>query len=189
MSNALNCFTSLHGTDCPIQQPSPFRSSYYSEKLNSAALRYEIGVSIGSSRLVSVSGPCKAGDFPDISIFRQTIQPNLLSSERAITDVGTRTTIVFNVQYNLYVQKHFHRRVRGRHEIVNSYFKKFTGLSVKFRHDLIFDSTSFMSSQELFKICFNMTKPYLMCNKNIIQYFSLAIFPVLNFVANYYVRE
>lgn len=92
----LECYVSVKGTDCPIQELTRFRFSFYSEKLNGPGLRYEVGVSISPSRIVSVSGPFKLGEINDFSGFRETIKPHLQCGERVVTDCGYPDENVFN---------------------------------------------------------------------------------------------
>lgn len=54
-------YASVDGTDCLIEKPSPHSSVWYSHKLNTSALQYEIGVSIEKARIVTVNRPCPAG--------------------------------------------------------------------------------------------------------------------------------
>lgn len=69
MGAALESYVSVDGTDCPIHEPTPFGSSFYSEKVNGPGLRHEVGVSVSSSRIVSVSGHFKPGEMNDLSVF------------------------------------------------------------------------------------------------------------------------
>ncbi len=68
------CYCSVDGTDCPINEPSPYSSTWYSHKLNSAGLRYDIAVSTRKARIVSVSGPCPASSHSDPKILRTGIK-------------------------------------------------------------------------------------------------------------------
>jgi hypothetical protein len=54
---------------CPIEEPSPFDKGFYSHKINHAALKYEIGLSLTESRIVYLSGGVPAG-MPDITLAR-----------------------------------------------------------------------------------------------------------------------
>ena len=49
-----DCFCSVDGTDCPVNEPTPYSSGWYSHKINAAGLRYEIAVSIERAKIVSV---------------------------------------------------------------------------------------------------------------------------------------
>ena len=59
---------SIDGTDCRIQEPTPFDPLWYSHKFNGPGVRYEVGICIQTGWIVWVHGPFPAGDFPDIKI-------------------------------------------------------------------------------------------------------------------------
>ena len=61
----------VDGTDFCIQPPNDGqpRSSWYSHKFKKPAVRYEVGISIQSGDIVWLSGPWRAGRYPDITIF------------------------------------------------------------------------------------------------------------------------
>lgn len=62
----------VDGTDCPIQEPFPWRDGvnckFFSHKFNGAGLKYEIGVSIKSGDIVWYNGPFPAG-MNDLQVF------------------------------------------------------------------------------------------------------------------------
>ena len=68
VQNARNkCFVSVDGTDLPIQEPCrPIDKSYYSHKINQAAVRYEVAVGISNGYIVWVNGPFPAGEYSDL---------------------------------------------------------------------------------------------------------------------------
>ena len=81
--------TTTDGTDCWIQEPSPFSRSWYSHKLNKAGLRYELSVAVGCSRIVWVHGPFRAGSWTDVKIFRKGLRQVLqYFGEMTIADGG-----------------------------------------------------------------------------------------------------
>ena len=83
--------TSTDGTDVPICEPSPFSRSWWSHKLNGPALRYELCVAIGSSKIVWVHGPFRAGRWPDTKIFKMGLRQLLhLFGKKTIADAGYR---------------------------------------------------------------------------------------------------
>lgn len=159
MAKALKCYASVDGTDCPIQKPSPFSSSFYSHKLNGAGLRYEMCVSNSSSRIFAVSGPYKAGDFPDLAIFKRTIKPQMEKNELVVADSGYPDDNCLQPLIQRSCFKRFHRRARGRHENLNSYFKKFRVLSTPFRHRLSFHGTCFHSIARITQIMLQTDQP------------------------------
>lgn len=87
--NYLGCKLSVDCTDCPINEPFPFDTKWYSHKFKSSGLRYEIALRIASGNINWVSGPFPAG-VPDINIFRKDLANNLIYPERVIADKGYR---------------------------------------------------------------------------------------------------
>ena len=80
---------STDGTDCLICEPTPFCRSWYSHKLNKAALRYEISVAVGCLKVVWVHGPFRAGSWTDIKIFKKGLRQMLhLFGEMTIANGG-----------------------------------------------------------------------------------------------------
>lgn len=130
----------MDGTDCPIQEPSPFNKDWYSHKFKGPGLRYEIGLSL-SGRIVWVNGPFKCGAFPDLKIFKLDMLQALFPHEKVIADSGykhTKCVIPGDVFSCLASDGEFptvHKRVRARHESVNERLKNFNVLDYKFRHD------------------------------------------------------
>lgn len=61
---------SLDGTDCPIQEQSPFNKKWYSHKLNWAGIRYEVVLCIRTGRIVWVAGGVPCGEWPDLKLAR-----------------------------------------------------------------------------------------------------------------------
>ena len=57
----MGAFVTVDDTDFPINEPSPFSSTYFSHKINGPALRYEVAVSVGPANIVWAHGPFKAG--------------------------------------------------------------------------------------------------------------------------------
>jgi hypothetical protein len=140
MENRRNkCFVSVDGTDVPIHEPArPVDRSYFSHKLNRAALRYELAVGIGSGYIVWVHGPFPAGEWSDINIARRSLVHFLDDDEFYIADGGYRD----GNQYSMTPGGRSSYRdrqmgvVRSRHETINSRLKGWKVLSVMFRHKL-----------------------------------------------------
>jgi hypothetical protein len=135
------CF-SLDGTDCWIQEPHPFNKDYFSHKFKHAGLRYEIGLALGTCKIVWVGGGVPCGANPDITIAQSSkgVVDSLLLGERAIADKGYNDqNIHFLTPFNRVqneAQKTFnikHKKIMARHEKVNKRIKQFDILN-RFRH-------------------------------------------------------
>ncbi len=87
-----------------------------------------------------INGPFPCGKWPDIKIFKSSLQSFLEDGERVEADKGYRgdpwhvkcPSNFGNPPENLEMQA----RVRSRHETVNSRFKNFAILSEQYRHDI-----------------------------------------------------
>ena len=137
----------MDGTDCPIQEPTKFDSSFYSHKIKAAALRYEVGVAIQTGDIVWVNGPFKCGAFPDLKIFRSKLKYRLDPGEFVEADNGYRGEPLCVRVASCFVSKTDKRakaKARARHETVNRHFKKLGVLSKVFQHKKL----------EKHKICF-----------------------------------
>lgn len=126
-------FVSVDGTDCRIQEPSPFSSDWYSHKFNGPGLRYEVAVSISSGLMCWVNGPYPAGLYPDIKIFNEQLKEKLGENEKVLADGGYRGP---KCRYSYSNQNELlSGAIRARHEKVNRRMKQFRILSTTFRHE------------------------------------------------------
>lgn len=131
-----NSFATVDGTDCPIQEPQVFEPKWYSHKINRAGVRYEIGVSVRSKKIVWVYGPFACGSNPDLLIFRSKMKGSMKPGETVIADSGYKDEkCVTPDGVNSRIGK-LHSTLRARHERLNQCFKMYKVLSIRFRHDL-----------------------------------------------------
>ena len=126
---------SIDGTDCEINEPSPWDSKWYSHKFHGAGLRYEIGVCIVTGHIVWVGGGDPAGT-PDITIAREGILNLLDDDETLIADGGYKGEEKIWCKGHCKFLSRMESVVRARHETVNTRLKFFAVLKQKFRHDL-----------------------------------------------------
>lgn len=80
----------MDGTDCPIQEPSPFSRDWWSFKLNGPGLRYEIGLCIRTGKIVWVFGGVACGTNPDLKLARIKYTEAVILGELTIADKGYR---------------------------------------------------------------------------------------------------
>ena len=133
-----NELVSVDTTDCPFQQiliPHPtipgkkiVNKALFSWKLNGPGLRYEIAVALRSSAIVHVNGPFCPGDWNDLEIFRHTLKHKLEPGERVAADaiyggeapryVSCPNSIMFREE-----DEARHKRIEGRHELMNKHLK------------------------------------------------------------------
>lgn len=149
---------SVDGTDCIIQEPHPFSSSWYSHKFHGPGLRYEIGLSISTGRIVWVNGPYKCGNFPDNKIFIDNMKNNLLPNEYVVADRGYTDNKCIGPDVS---PCHFdvHRRTRARHETVNERLKNFNVVHHVFRHDLSKHADCFHAVAQITAIMIDTINP------------------------------
>lgn len=78
-------YVSIDSTDCSIEEPRPFSSSWYSLKLHGSGLSYEIGICIESGEMVWDNSPFQCGQQNDLQIFHHFLNEKL-SNERVMAD-------------------------------------------------------------------------------------------------------
>ena len=66
-------FLSLDGVDFDSNEPMPFNKRWFSRKLKTAGIRYDLGLSIRSSDIVWVSRGFPCREWPDVKIAREGI--------------------------------------------------------------------------------------------------------------------
>jgi hypothetical protein len=141
----------VDGVDCACQEPYPFDEGIFSKKLNGPGYKYEIGICIRTGAIVWVNGPFKAGRH-DVTIFVEDGLKDALADDEAVeVDAGYQGDDQLknpNISQSRKdrIQK---SKVRARHEIVNSWLKKFAVLNDVFRHKSM-ENTGFVSRPVLF---------------------------------------
>jgi hypothetical protein len=133
---------SVDGVHCKVNEPThPIYSKnpkYYSHKSNSAALGYELGVSVFDNKLVWMKGPAKASKH-DITVYRSELKNKIPAGKRVIGDNGYRgepNTISAPNSHDAQELRRFKSRARARHESFNARIKNFKCLSERFRHGI-----------------------------------------------------
>ena len=139
-------FISTDGTDCPIQEPTPFDRRWWSVKFNGPGVRYEVAVALRKSSIVHINGPYACGANPDKKIFGYKLKHKLdLAGERTFVDkgyIGLEDTCTFIDKQGLVNGRNSPRMrktvvaIQARHESVFKRMKQFRVLKTKFRHDL-----------------------------------------------------
>ena len=148
--NETSCVMTVDGTDCRIQEPSPFNSMWYSHKFRGPGLRYEIGVSISKGHIVWVNGPYPCGSYPDVKIFRDGLKKELLPGEVVLADRGysdERCVLVAPGK-----DSRTSSLLRARHESLNCRIKSFKATSDVFRHSLSKHSSVFHAVSNICQI-------------------------------------
>ena len=128
-------WVTVDGTDCLIQEPTPFSSVWWSHKSNSAAVRYELAISVRSGRVVWANGPFPAGIYSDSRIFKNGLKQHLGKFEFVITDAGYFDTRCIVPPPQSHPMAHIYSVLRSRHETANGRLKRFDVLRNKFRHN------------------------------------------------------
>lgn len=140
----------VDGTHAPIGEPRPFSTEWSSHKFGgSAAVNYEIGLSIHRSQLVWVFGPIRPGKYNDIATFRLKLKGEMETKcpgKRAIGDRGYRGEpglISIRNEFDSPEVAEFKDRALSRHETFNRKLKYFGFLVKNWRHDLPFHKDCF----------------------------------------------
>lgn len=133
---------SVDGTDFRIREPYPFDKKWYSHKFKGPGLRYELGVSVSTGRIVWAHGPFPCGSFSDLTIFKIAMKKALEHDEFVIADGGYRDEKCLKRGSTDELSRKF-SVIRARHETVNRRLKQFSVLSSRFRHPLSRHSVCF----------------------------------------------
>jgi DDE superfamily endonuclease len=131
----------VDGVHCRVQEPlHPTKSkdpSYYSHKFKTAALDYELGISVFDNALVWMNGPFK-GSRHDITVFRRAgLKQQIPEGHRIIGDTGyLGESLVISTPnaHDPAALRKFKSRARARHESFNGRLKNFKCLDERFRH-------------------------------------------------------
>ena len=119
----------MDGTDFRIQEPSPFSTSWYSQKFRGAGLRYEVGIAIQTSDIVCTNSPIWPGIWNDLQIFRYELRDIISPGERVEADDGYQGDSKVDLPYDFVArdprQRGREARVWSRHETCNQRFKHF----------------------------------------------------------------
>lgn len=132
------CFVSLDATDCPIQEPSPFSTKWYSHKLEGAGLKYEVGLCIRTGEIVWVYGGVPCGKFPDLKLARERYIHEVSVGEKTIADKGYRDNEYFihpKIPNTTVENARLQKQIMARHETLNGRLKSFAILTQPYRHD------------------------------------------------------
>jgi len=132
----------IDGVDCFITKQGNYPKAFYSHKKKTSALRYELATATNDTGLLChIAGPFPAGDWPDISIFRQHLKGKLEDRERVNADDGyggDDPAAVVSTRGVRFMEdpkiKKLRGRLRQRHETFNGRIKRFKILSGTFHH-------------------------------------------------------
>lgn len=127
-----SCYMSIDVTDIPIHEPRPFSTEWFSYKINHAALRYEIGLSVSDAEILWANG----GENTDLMFFRDCLKCLLGRDEKVITDNIYRDLDCGRKRLFIGEDSRVVKRILCRHEILNSRLKQFAVLRTPFRHKI-----------------------------------------------------
>jgi len=156
---------SVDSTDCPITKQGECDKAFWSYKIRTSGLRYEVAVCILTGDIVWINGPFPAGDWNDITIFRQALIHFLEAWERVEADAGylgedpENTYTPTGVRYmEPKIVSRVRGRVRHRQEAVNDRLKLFKVLGETFCHDMSLHSGCFRAVAVLTQLSFHHGK-------------------------------
>ena len=139
-SNDSECLVSVDGTDFRVQETYTLDPRLFSHKFKGAGLRYEVGICIQTGYIVWISGSFRAGEYPDISIFRRPggMKDSLLPGEKVEADNGYQgeplSVSTPDDCQNSAMKYLAKANARARHECINGALKNFKALKTQFRH-------------------------------------------------------
>lgn len=139
----------MDGTDCQIEEPTPFSARWYSHKFNAAGLRYEIALRLVNPIITWVNGPYPCGDWPDLRIAKDIYVQMMEPYEKTLADDTYRDGLYFIHPHGNPESIQKQKQFMARHETVNGRLKSFRVLSTIFRHDLTLHSACFYAVANL----------------------------------------
>jgi hypothetical protein len=131
--------------DCPIEEPYPFDTHIFSEKLNGPGYKYEVAVCIATCDIVWINGPFKAGRH-DVTIFTEDgLKDALCDDEGVEVDRGYQGDDKLK---NPNISQSRKDRIEkstvcSRHENVNGRLKQFSILKDVFCHPILCHKSAF----------------------------------------------
>ena len=152
--NGSHCLVSVDGTDFAILEPYPFDPKWFSHKINSAGLRYEIAICIQTGEPVWINGPFPCGDWPDLRIARNALVDALDAGEYYLADGGYKDGNQYSVTpTGLHNFDDRQKAVmRARHESLNKCYKDWGALSQVYRHDRVSHSKVFRAVANIVQV-------------------------------------
>ena len=126
----------MDGVDFLTHEVRPLDRRLFSHKLNHAAIRYEIGMALGSSHIVWAAGGVKPGLCNDLSLARRGILKKIRALQRVAADKGYRGDERIITPYKLSPTNMAKiKSILARHEIINKRLKQFACLRNAFVHN------------------------------------------------------
>lgn len=154
-----NIFVSLDGTDCPINEPSPFNAKWYSHKFKGPGLRYEVGLCIQTGHIVWVNGGVPCGEYSDLKLARMAYTDVVDENELTVADKGYKDFNFFLIPIENDPTNAKINIIMSRHETVNMRLKYFSVLSHVFRHKLHLHPRCFHAVANLTQIMIQNDEP------------------------------
>lgn len=128
-------YTSIDGTDVPIEEPRPFSKEYHSHNLRHAGLKYEVRISIYSDNIVQPNGPYKHGEYTDLMIFPDVLKHSLGLDEVVVAHHIYRDPKCARKRRFIDSEARVVKFILSRHEILSSRFKRFAVLRMPWRYE------------------------------------------------------
>lgn len=140
------CKVTVDGMDCPVLEPKPFSTHWYSHKFKKAGLRYKLGICIQTGWNVWANGPYPCGPWPNIKIFWHKLQQMLPPGEKVEADLGYHgESNYIQMPWSAVSLANYRagNQACAHHETINGQIKSFNCLSICFCHTLDKHSTFF----------------------------------------------
>lgn len=130
-----NCFTSLDSVDLKIVEPKPLENKrWFSNKLRSAGLRYEIGLNVETGDIVWADGGYPCGECSNLQLARKKFVKSVGAGEKTMATKGYKDETYFITANE--ENRTLHKLVMSRHESVKTRLKHFRILKDAYRHSL-----------------------------------------------------
>jgi hypothetical protein len=130
----------------------------FSQKLNAAGLKYEVGVCIQTGHIVWVNGGFPCGK-SDLTIAREHLVHLLSPGEKIIADKIYQDAQYFITPRTFPYELDLQKQIRARHETVNGKLKRFACLHSFFRHNKDKHVNCFMAVAEIVQMIIVTEEP------------------------------
>lgn len=141
-------------------EPSPKDEKWYSTKIRSPGLRYEIGLNIRTGYIVWKYGGFPCREYSDLNIARESYVFAVSHDERTWGDREYRDVQYFitpNTENSI-----LHKQIMARHEAMVRKVKNFQIMKLAYRHKLEYHEMIFNSIVNLVQLTIESEEP--LCN-------------------------
>lgn len=115
----------VDGMNCSVNEEHPFSCGWYSHKCRRTLIRYDVGLTLHSGRLVWVSRQFEFWSYHNNKIVKYDLKGALPDRQSVIADIEYNERGLIRIELSEILSNDIHQRVRTRNEAVNEKLKYF----------------------------------------------------------------